>query len=86
MPKQITAWQAKNGSIHGSACEAAACDLEAIVMASPMAENAPFARKLVDWLKGDAHAIAKVLAEYIGACPIAAEEESPAISPGGTQG
>lgn len=69
MPKKITAYQAADGSIHEDECGAAKRDLEAIVQASPMAENAPYAKMLVEWLTDRADVVLKVLAAYHEACP-----------------
>lgn len=73
MPKEITAYQADDGSIHATACAAATCDLEAIVKASELSENGPYAKKLVEWLTSQAPAVIAVLTAYRDACPIESE-------------
>lgn len=85
MPQEITAYRAKDGSIHETACLAATRDLEALVAASPLAENTPYAKKLVDWLTSQAPAILEVLGEYAAACPIPSEGEAPQESSEGTR-
>ena len=85
MPQEITAYRANDGSIHETACLAATRDLEEMVNASPLAENGPYAKKLVDWLKSDAPAIRDALGAYADACPIPPKVEAPSVEPEGTQ-
>lgn len=85
MPKEITAYQANDGSIHDTACKAATRDLEGIVKASPLAENGPYATKLVEWLCREAPAVIDVLTAYRDACPKAAEDQPCSEEPEGTQ-
>jgi hypothetical protein len=77
MPKKITAYQAEDGSIHDSECAAATRDVELMVQASPLAENAPFARTLVDWLCANPELVRKTLEAHERACPKAAKAEAP---------
>jgi hypothetical protein len=77
MPKKITAYQAEDGSIHDSECAAATRDVELMVQASPLAENAPFARTLVDWLCANPNLIREKLEAHERACPKAAKAEAP---------
>lgn len=69
MPKKITAYQADDGSIHDDECAAATRDVELMVAASPLAENQPYARKLVEWLTGNSEQIRAVLETHERACP-----------------
>jgi hypothetical protein len=74
MPKEITAYQAKDGSLHDSACSAATRDVELMVQSSPLAENQPFAKELVSWLCKEASPLIDVLTDYHDACPVETEE------------
>jgi hypothetical protein len=80
MPKKITAYQAEDGSIHDSECAAATRDVEIMVAASPLAENAPFARTLVEWLCANPETIRKTLEAHERACPKNAVDKAPAKS------
>lgn len=76
MPQKITAYQAADGSIHPDACAAAKCDLDAIVQASPLAENQPYAKLALEWLTDRADVILKVLGEYHTSCPKVVQAEA----------
>lgn len=69
MPKKITAYQAEDGSIHDSECAAATRDVEIMVAASPLAENQPYAKMLVEWLTSNPAMIRKKLEAHESACP-----------------
>lgn len=69
MPKKISAYQASDGSIHESECDAATRDVELLVQNSPLNENQPYAKKLVEWLTGNSKAIRAVLETHERACP-----------------
>ncbi len=78
MAKQVTSWQANDGTLHDSECAAATRDVELIVEQSPLKENTPFARTLVSWLTGNAELIRETLHAHEMACPrdaVAAKEE-----------
>jgi hypothetical protein len=85
MPKEITAYQAKDSSIHDTPCKAATRDVEMCVQASPLNDNQPYAKKLVDWLTGNASELIDVLTEYRDACPQSAQGSSASDSLEGTQ-
>lgn len=84
MATEVTAWRANDGTLHDSRCDAATNDLTAFVMASPMAENQPYARQLVEWLTKEAGQIVAILTEYREACPIPPQEGTPSESSEGT--
>lgn len=69
MAKETKSWEANDGSLHKTACEAAKCDLELLVKASPCAENAPYAKILLEWLMRQSAEIVVALNEYDCACP-----------------
>lgn len=77
MPKKITAYQADDGSIHDSECAAATRDVELMVQRSPLAENQPFARLLVEWMTNNADEITDKLAAHGRACPKDARDVRP---------
>lgn len=85
MPKQITAYQASDGSIYDDECAAATRDVELLVQGSPLAENQPFAKKLVEWLTKNSRDIRAVLETHEQACPIAVAEIAPSKSLEGTR-
>lgn len=85
MPQEITAYRANDGSIHETACAAATSDLEGIVQASPLSENQPYAKKLVEWLCKEAPAVIDVLTAYRDACPKPPEDSACAEEPEGTR-
>jgi len=69
MAKETRSWEANDGSLHKTECDAAKRDLEILIAASPCAENAPYAKKLLTWLTSNPAAIASALSEYHMACP-----------------
>lgn len=69
MATEVRSWKANDGSLHENECAAATRDVELIVERSPLAENTPFARKLVDWLTGNAALIRETLEAHERACP-----------------
>jgi hypothetical protein len=73
MAKQITAWQAEDGSLHTSECDAATRNVTLLVERSPLAENAPYSRQLVEWLTENAPEIRRTLEAHERACPRAVE-------------
>lgn len=77
MAQKITAYQAEDGSIHADACAAATRDLEAVIAASPLAENGPFAKQLLAWMQERSAVILKVLGEYDAACPSHVRDRAP---------
>lgn len=85
MPKEVTAYQADDGSLHTSECAAATVNVELLVKASPLAENQPYAKKLVEWLTGNPRAIREVLEAHERACPRAAVEGTRDEAPEGTR-
>lgn len=78
MAKEVRSWEANDGSLHKTECEAAACDLQNIINASPCAENSPYAKKTFDWLKREAREIAAALIAYADACPVETVAAEPA--------
>lgn len=74
MPKRVQAYQANDGTLFADECLAATRDVELLVGDSPLAENQPYARKVVEWLTANTRDIRKVLETFEGACPIAAVE------------
>lgn len=76
MPKEITAYQAEDGSLHTDACAAARKDIELLIAGSPLAENQPYAKSLCEWLTDDPRKIIDKLGEYLDACPNDAEERA----------
>lgn len=75
MAKQVQSWQANDGSLHSSECDAATQDVNLMVAASPLAENSPFALKLVEWLCDKAPLIRATLEAHERACPRAEERD-----------
>ena|SRR5690349_11196290 len=84
MPKEVTAFRAEDGSLHEDKCAAATRDVELMVQASPLAENAPFARDLVVWLTRNSKMIREKLEAHAEACPIAPQEQASPQEPEGT--
>jgi hypothetical protein len=78
MAKEVRSWEANDGSLHKSECEAAARDLEIIIAGSPCAENSPYAKTMFGWLKREARDIAAALIAYADACPVEATAEDTA--------
>jgi hypothetical protein len=74
MPKQVNAYEADDGSLHTSECEAATVNVSLLVQRSPLAENQPYARKLVEWLTGNPQEIRAVLEAHERACPKVVED------------
>lgn len=83
MPLEVTAYRAEDGSLHTDACEAATKDLELLIAQSPLAENQPYCRKVLEWLISDSDTIMDKLKEYHVACPKTAREETVQEKPGG---
>lgn len=77
MATEVTAWKAEDGTLHDNECQAATRDVEIFVSKSPLAENQPFARKLVEWLTSEAPAIRKKLEAHERACPRAVAADDP---------
>ena len=77
MPQEVTAFKANDGSLHEDACAAATRDVELMVQRSPLAENTPYAKKLVDWLTQNSRDIRAVLETHERACPKNSEDEMP---------
>jgi hypothetical protein len=75
MPMEVTAYQAKDGTLHANACEAATIDLKLIIAASPLAENRPYADKVLEWLTSDPEGICDALGAYADACPKNSRDE-----------
>jgi hypothetical protein len=76
MAIEVKSWKANDGSLHENECAAATRDVELIVEQSPLQENTPFARKLVEWLTGNAALIRETLEAHERACPKAVAAES----------
>jgi hypothetical protein len=77
MPKEITAYQAADGTLHTNACAAATKDLELLIGQSPLAENQPYARKVLEWLTADPDTIMDKMKEFQIACPKEVTGEAP---------
>jgi hypothetical protein len=69
MATEVKAWKAEDGTLHDSECEAATRDVEMLVERSPLAENSPYAKKLVEWLTENAGEIRTKLQAHERACP-----------------
>ena len=69
MPTEVTAFKAKDGSLHEDACTAAFRDVELLVKASPLNENGPFAKQAIAWLAENAAEIIGTLTELTARCP-----------------
>lgn len=78
MATEVKSWRANDGSLHENECSAATRDVELIVEQSPLNENAPFARKLVEWMTGNAKLIRDTLEAHERACPKAVAAAEPA--------
>jgi hypothetical protein len=78
MATEVKSWKANDGSLHENECAAATRDVELMVECSPLAENTPFARKLVDWLTANAGEIRTTLEAHERACPKAVAAAEPA--------
>ena len=76
MATEVTAWEANDGSLHKTPCEAATRNVELLVQRSPLSENSPYAKKLVEWLTQNPRAIREVLQEHERACPREARDEA----------
>jgi hypothetical protein len=85
MPRKIDAWQSEDGTIHDAECDAAHRDLELLVQASPLAENAPYARRLLEWLTSEPTAIRSKLEAFEAACPKGVAEGTRSGSSEGTR-
>lgn len=68
MAKEVTSWQANDGSLHDNQCKAAVRDIELMVAASPLAENPPFAKKLSEWLASNSSVVRATLQAHAKAC------------------
>jgi hypothetical protein len=77
MPQKITAYQAADGTLHTDACAAATKDLELLIGQSPLAENQPYARKVLEWLTADPDTIMDRMKEFQIACPKAVADKAP---------
>lgn len=77
MPIAVTAFKANDGSLHEDACTAATRDVELMVQRSPLSENQPYAKKLVEWLTQNSRDIRAVLETHERACPRNSEDTMP---------
>lgn len=80
MPTEVTAFRASDGSLHEDLCTAATRDVELMVQRSPLAENQPYAKKLVEWLTQNSRDIRAVLEAHEQACPTTVMAEAPSES------
>jgi hypothetical protein len=69
MAQEVKAYRANDGTLHEDICAAATRDVELLVQGSPLYENQPYARQLVEWLCDYADAIRETLAAHALACP-----------------
>lgn len=69
MVKMIKSWEAEDGSLHRTECDAATRDVTLLVQRSPLAENSPYSKKLVMWLCENAPEIRQKLEAHEKACP-----------------
>lgn len=81
MPMEITAFKAGDGSLHEDRCTAATKDIELLIGRSPLAENQPYARKVLEWLTDDPDTIMDAMKEFQVACPKASQEQPPSEKP-----
>lgn len=77
MAKETRSWEANDGSLHKTECDAARRDLQLLIADSPCAENSPYAKIMLDWMTRNPREIAKTLIEYADACPENLNEEAP---------
>jgi hypothetical protein len=77
MPLEVTAFKAEDGSLHEDACSAATKDIELMIGRSPLAENQPYARRVLEWLTESSGDIVTALVAYRAACPKDSREEAP---------
>lgn len=75
MATEVKAYRANDGTLHEDICAAATRDVEIIVEGSPLSENQPYARQLVEWLCGNATLIRQTLGAHEMACPKALPAE-----------
>lgn len=78
MAKEARSWEANDGSLHKTECDAVRRDLEMLIQASPCAENLPYCKTMLGWMTGDARNIAESLIAYADACPQDAVAAEPA--------
>jgi hypothetical protein len=55
--------------------------MELLISRSPLSENQPYARLVLEWLTGNAPEIMQRLTGYIEACPKVIQEEAPSEKP-----
>jgi hypothetical protein len=69
MATEVKAYRANDGTLHETECAAATRDVELLVKQSPLSENEPYARKVVEWLTSNAaESIIEAIQQHARAC------------------